>query len=175
MPYQRYRLAGAAVLALGLGCPGAAPVRAESAPVGAVPLQVLPGYRAVWEDDRLNPLRGRRTDWGDAQMRTVWTERVPQRLVDPALRPPQAVAPVAVPPSAGSRYIQVGAFTEADAAGDAVADLHRLGLPARQGRVMADGELVTVIFAGPFADRESHGRAQSVLRRAGYTPVSPAR
>jgi hypothetical protein len=40
-----------------------------------------PGYANVWTDGRLNPYRGIRTVEGDAQMRMVWTDTVPRRLV----------------------------------------------------------------------------------------------
>jgi hypothetical protein len=40
-----------------------------------------PGYAHVWTDGRLNPYRGIRTVEGDAQMRMVWTDTVPRRLV----------------------------------------------------------------------------------------------
>jgi hypothetical protein len=40
-----------------------------------------PGYRNVWTDGRLNPYRGIRTVEGEAQMRMVWTDTVPRRLV----------------------------------------------------------------------------------------------
>ncbi|MDG1169537.1 MAG: SPOR domain-containing protein [Sulfitobacter sp.] len=41
------------------------------------------GYRAVWEDDRLNPKRAEQTLAGRAQMGLVWTQTLPRRLVDP--------------------------------------------------------------------------------------------
>ncbi|ANB35460.1 cell division septation protein DedD [Rhodovulum sulfidophilum] len=165
----------AVTVALALCAGGTGAVRADPVAAGAVPLQPPHGYREVWEDDRLNPLRGPRTEWGDAQMRRVWTEQVPQRLVDPARRPAVAEAPVAGVAAPGRRYIQVGAFTEAGAAAEAVADLRRLGLPARQGRMMAGDALVTVIFAGPFGDRDSMGRARGALVGAGYAPVATGR
>ncbi|ARC89382.1 SPOR domain-containing protein [Rhodovulum sp. MB263] len=174
MGFPRYCQAATVALALCAGGTGA--LRAEPVTAGVAPLQVPPGYREVWEDDRLNPLRGPRTEWGDAQMRSVWTEQVPQRLVDPGRRKAvSAVAPVAGASASGRRYIQVGAFPESDAAAEAVADLRRLGLPARQGRVMADGALVTIIFAGPFGDRDSMGRARGALIGAGYAPVATGR
>jgi len=40
-----------------------------------------PGYERVWTDGRLNPYRGIRTVEGEAQMRMVWTDTVPRRLV----------------------------------------------------------------------------------------------
>ncbi|MEJ6389282.1 hypothetical protein [Gymnodinialimonas ulvae] len=39
------------------------------------------GYRFAWEDDRLNPYRGIGTAEGEQQMRMVWTDTVPRRLV----------------------------------------------------------------------------------------------
>jgi cell division septation protein DedD len=56
---------------------------AGAAPSGRVPAQPIPpGYTAVWADDRLNPYRGVGTAEGEAQMRTVWTDDAPMRLVD---------------------------------------------------------------------------------------------
>lgn len=39
------------------------------------------GYERVWTDGRLNPYRGIRTVEGEEQMRMVWTDTVPRRLV----------------------------------------------------------------------------------------------
>jgi hypothetical protein len=54
---------------------------------GALLAPVVPtipaGYAAVWEDGRLNPMRGVGTAAGDAQMSLIWTNTVPRRLVDP--------------------------------------------------------------------------------------------
>jgi hypothetical protein len=45
------------------------------------------GYRAAWEDDRLNPYRGVAFAGGTRQMEQVWTNTVPRRLVgDPPPR-----------------------------------------------------------------------------------------
>lgn len=41
-----------------------------------------PGWRTAWDDGRLNPHRGIRTVEGEAQMRRVWTDTVPRRLVE---------------------------------------------------------------------------------------------
>ena len=38
------------------------------------------GYRAAWDDGRLNPDRGPRTLEGDYQSRVVWTDETPRRL-----------------------------------------------------------------------------------------------
>ncbi|TCP60254.1 hypothetical protein EV663_11141 [Rhodovulum bhavnagarense] len=47
-----------------------------------VPFQMPKGYENVWEDDRLNPMRGKRSERGDAQMALIWTDDVPARLVE---------------------------------------------------------------------------------------------
>jgi len=39
------------------------------------------GYRAAWDDGRLNPNRGPQTTAGDAQMALVWSDDVPARLI----------------------------------------------------------------------------------------------
>ncbi|NKX44574.1 hypothetical protein [Roseicyclus persicicus] len=39
------------------------------------------GYRAAWDDDRMNPYRGLAFAGGQRQMEQVWTNTVPRRLV----------------------------------------------------------------------------------------------
>ncbi|MBY6203150.1 hypothetical protein KUV65_17405 [Maritalea mobilis] len=46
------------------------------------PERVIPeGYVQVWDDGRINPLRGIRHVSGEAEMAMVWTDTVPRRLV----------------------------------------------------------------------------------------------
>lgn len=41
------------------------------------------GYRPAWQDGRLNPRRAEQTLEGQDQMRLIWTDTVPRRLVEP--------------------------------------------------------------------------------------------
>ncbi|AHM05875.1 Calphotin [Roseibacterium elongatum DSM 19469] len=46
------------------------------------PDQVIPdGYVQVWQDGRINPMRGIRHISGEAEMAMIWTDTVPRRLV----------------------------------------------------------------------------------------------
>ena len=40
------------------------------------------GYRAAWDDGRLNPLSGVGTRQGKAQMQLIWSDTVPRYLID---------------------------------------------------------------------------------------------
>ncbi|REC58783.1 SPOR domain-containing protein [Rhodosalinus sediminis] len=105
------RAAGAAT-----GTAAAAPRAAESARTRILPkpdpeavaVAVPGGYELAWEDGRLNPYRGARTPAGGAQMRTVWTDTIPRRLVDPARRAVVATREAQAPSADGaSRRPQV--------------------------------------------------------------------
>lgn len=45
-------------------------------------LQIPEGYRSVWSDGRLNPMRAEQSLAGQAQIKLVWTQTVPRRLID---------------------------------------------------------------------------------------------
>ncbi len=52
------------------------------APARRAATAVMPaGFRAAWNDGRLNKHRGPQTELGDSQMAMVWTNTVPRKLV----------------------------------------------------------------------------------------------
>lgn len=65
-----------------LGQSGAIPALAAPAMRQVVRYDVNPpaGYRAAWQDDRLNPYRGLGSAQGQRQMEAVWTNTTPRRL-----------------------------------------------------------------------------------------------
>lgn len=151
------------------------------------------GYAAAFEDGRLNPYRGPRSYWGDAQQGEIWTNEVPARRVTaktPARKrivpvqgyepmpqyyvsavssksaPVAAQAPVAAAAATtGARYVQVGTFGVAANAEAAKARLSAAGLPVASSRT-AKG--LVVVLAGPFADAAS---ALGAVRGAGFSDV----
>ncbi len=142
------------------------------------PVQIPAGYRPAWEDDRLNPYRGPRTPYGDAQMGAVLdTSKVPMtaaettavrtatvRTVVVSKSQPDAAAP-APKVAPGARYVQVGAFGVAGNATKALANLRGLGFGAATARTRSG---LTLVMAGPFASTADLKRALNTLR--GYYP-----
>lgn len=150
-----------------------------------------PGYTAAWEDDRLNPNRGKGTAAGEATMNLVWTQTVPRRLIlpdapqysvavssksQPAAKPKVHVSTKAVPvpaqvkqkPAAtGARYVQVGLFGDPANARATVARMQALGLPVRQGTVQSKGRTLQTIMVGPVA-ADTAPRVLANIRKAGY-------
>ncbi len=139
----------------------------------AVPASPPPGYRAAWQDDRLNPNRAVGTAAGQAAQDQVWTREVPARLVTQAA-PASAGAGVSVssktePTAAvtqqvtGTFYVQVGTFGVPENAAGARDRLRALGLATARSTGTQGGRALTIVLAGPFG---TSGEAQSALRAA---------
>ncbi|MGL5011306.1 MAG: SPOR domain-containing protein, partial [Paracoccaceae bacterium] len=134
-----------------------------------------PGYRAVWEDDRLNPNRARGTATGQAMQDQIWTRETPARLVSEvaaeeaaqgrvtASTKTEPAAPVRQQASAGGLYVQVGTFGVPENAAGARSTLQSLGLPAARASITQGGRALTIVLAGPFG---SSGEAQAALNAA---------
>ena len=139
------------------------------------------GWKPAFDDGRLNPYRGPRTQAGDAQMAQHWnTRKTPmemraapgQVIYAPVARArvsTKSVAPAHTrthqPVVSGKRFVQVGSYGVPDNAEAAKARLRALGLPVATGRA---GRL-TVIYAGPFNAPSALQEALISARRAGFT------
>jgi len=177
-----------------------------NAAVNQVPrsISIPRGYQAVWEDDRLNPLRGVGTELGQAQMERVWTNTVPRRLVNPTPTTGQTVvtrrasnivtadasvlrastrrvqtqhASTTAQSTEGRayRYVQVGRFATAQDAQRAASRLQSSGLPARIGRTQRDGQTLRVVLAGPFQERSALNAALQRAQSIGFKNAFPRR
>lgn len=65
----------------------------------------------------------------------------------------------------GHRYVQLGAYNDANNVNRAIATLHRLGLPAARIRTSRGTQIVV---SGPFNDPQTLGRALAQARSSGY-------
>ena len=146
---------------------GPGPVPASN-PVGA-PAVVAPppGYRAVWDDGRLNADRGLRPGTvilaADGGTRVVARALAPQTVAPVPDAVPQVATPVAAPQVAARLYVQVGTFGDPANADRAIARLQSLGLPVGTMQVNRNGQVLRVIAAGPF---DSSAQAQAALGAA---------
>jgi cell division protein FtsN len=159
-------------------------------------VQVPDGYRAVWNDGRLNPNRAEQTAQGNIQSQRIWrTNRVPSRANDPTNRQPKVVAPrvvtaaqaglkaapaptistknqtsaKAVKPAATARYVQIGTFGVAANAQATAQRMARTGLPVRMGKLTRGGKSYNLVLAGPFATQAQTSSALNIARRAGFS------
>jgi hypothetical protein len=135
--------------------------------------KVPKGYRAAWDDDRLNPNRGLGTVAGQAQQDKVWTRDVPANSVAKTAgrKVHTAVgsnAPRRTKGMAGQYYVQVGTFGEAANASRSAARLQGLGLPVAQSRINSKGRQLQIVMAGPFADAGVANAALSAARQSGF-------
>ncbi|MDP3860398.1 MAG: SPOR domain-containing protein, partial [Phaeovulum sp.] len=177
----------------GAGVPGLQ-VASGAAPLPA--LRALPpvpsGYRAAWDDDRLNPYRGMPSGNGAAQMAQLWSDEVPARMLAsppaaqrvaasasgapqvtlssksaPAAVQPQRAAATAAP--AGARFVQVGTYGVPANADASRARLRALGLQVASSRVVQGGRELQIVYAGPFDTSDALARALGLARGAGFS------
>ncbi|MFN3844866.1 MAG: SPOR domain-containing protein [Paracoccaceae bacterium] len=182
-------LAGAAAVAASGYLEGPDPAaRVAVAPkprlaVSSQDLQKLPkGYKYAFEDDRLNPNRGKGTRQGWEDQDQVWTRDVPARLVAEVSTPKgktvavrrlsastksEAVMRPAVT-ATGSNFVQVGTFGQPANADGASVRLSRLGLPVARSKVVRNGAAMQIVLAGPFGSRAAAQAALSKARSAGF-------
>ncbi|SMR81464.1 hypothetical protein SAMN04488030_1931 [Aliiroseovarius halocynthiae] len=52
-----------------------------SYPASKTKVAIPHGYRAAWEDGRLNPLRGVRRQAGEVMTLSIWSDTVPRKLI----------------------------------------------------------------------------------------------
>lgn len=171
-----------------IGSPSAAVTTGTSysVPTVATTPQIPEGYRAAWDDDRLNPNRGPRTTTGDMQMAARWdVSKLPMRennqtpaqgliaqpstgvhlfTKSPATEPVAAPAPA--PAELTHRYVQVGMFNVPENAERAAAKLQALGLP---GRVAKTRSGRTVVVAGPYDSASALNAALTKARQGGFS------
>lgn len=144
------------------------------------------GYRAAFEDGRLNPYRGPRSAMGDAEQAQLWDNKVPAHLIPASAAPqpyvliPQApvarvssksvAVPLAAPQpqAAAARFVQVGTFGISGNAEAAKARLRAAGLPVATSTLTRGGKVLTVVLAGPFAGPDA-GQALGTARAAGFS------
>ena len=70
---------------------------------------------------------------------------------------------------AGRGFVQVGAFTDTDAAHRMANKVQRMGLPVRVGRYTRNGQTTRLVIAGPFGGESAVNRVVTRLRGAGYS------
>lgn len=110
------------------------------------------GYRAAWNDGRVNPQRG------------VAAAAAPEPT--PEARLATRTAPAAV---TGHRYVQVGTYGNPANADRAAARLRGMGLPVGFANITRNGQALKVVAAGPFDGSNALQAALRAARAAGYS------
>lgn len=150
------------------------------------------GYELAWDDDRLNPNRGKGTAEGWAQQDQVWTRDVPAKLVadEPVTKRKKKVVYVQAAPKVtvstkgqpvapqvqkktmkaakGGAYIQIGTFGVVSNADGAAARLKGLGLPVARAKITSGGQSMQIVMAGPFGSASEAQGALATARQAGF-------
>jgi cell division septation protein DedD len=131
------------------------------------PAIVPTGYRAVWDDGRLNPNRGlpATPTYATAKAPAVTTTAT-QTASQQQVSQPQAAARS---PEVTGGYVQIGTFGVPANAQATAQRIAGLGLPARMGTLTSNGRSLQVVFAGPFADPAALNAALQSARAAGFS------
>ncbi len=147
------------------------------------------GYELAWDDDRLNPNRGKGTAEGWAAQDQVWTRDVPAKLVadEPAAKRKKKLVYVQTTPQVtvstkgqpqvqkktakatkGGAYIQIGTFGVVSNADGVAARLKGLGLPVARAKITSGGQPMQIVMAGPFRSASEAQDALAMARQAGF-------
>ena len=179
--------------------PGAMAFRQDLGAASLPTAKMPAGYRAAWEDGRLNPNRGIGTTAGHAQMQQIWTKTVPSRLVAAkkgqvqvarmgqaprmsvstktvaagAIKPAKPAPVKSVQGAAPHRYVQIGTFGVPENARNTVARLRAIGLPVQMVNIRKGGKPLQIVVAGPFGSSAQLSNGLSVVRRAGFRDAFP--
>lgn len=171
----------------GVSTQGAGPAYARAASDDAIPTPPA-GYKLAWDDDRLNPNRGKGTSSGWAAQDQVWTRKVPSGLVadQPGMlrkkkivyvqtagqvtvsSKSQPAAPVAGKAAKGGVYVQVGTFGVAGNADGAASRLKGMGLPVARAKIASGGQPAQIVLAGPFGSAAEAQTALAMAQQAGF-------
>lgn len=162
-----------------------AAMQAQSADLTTPP----PGYRTVWEDDRLNTRRAHQTLDGRAQMYLRWTRDVPQRLVDirtgtdvtafnPDLVYPfvsrDAQQAALAAEARGQRVVVLSSQSRQPIVTSAPSRQPRVSTAAPQPDLRVDSGMATYVQVGSFANPANAAAATARLRASGL-PVTQGR
>ncbi|MFN7223738.1 MAG: SPOR domain-containing protein [Paracoccaceae bacterium] len=140
------------------------------------------GYKFAFEDDRLNPNRGKGTRQGWEDQDQVWTRDVPARLVADVSKPKaktvvvrrlsvstkSEASPRPAAKATGRSFVQVGTFGQPANADGASVRLSGLGLPVARSKVNRNGAAMQIVLVGPFGSRAEAQVALSKARSAGF-------
>ncbi len=147
-----------------------------------------PGYRSVWDDDRLNPRRAEMDFAGMGQMERVWKNRVPlkyrkakphksgsTKVFETAGTQSGAILATTSRPAqkslrlGGRLHAQVNVAGGAAQAQAMAREVKALGLPVRIGKYSRNGADHRMVLAGPFANESQLSAALQKMQSAGFT------
>ncbi|MEP1765474.1 MAG: SPOR domain-containing protein [Sulfitobacter sp.] len=101
-----------------------------------------------------------------ARQPVVYSSRSTPKTVQPKASVQRAQPKAEV---AGKGFVQVGAFTDTNAAHRLAKKVQRMGMPVRVGRYTRNGQTTRLVIAGPFGGKSAVNGAVKRLRGAGYS------